>query len=132
MAADLHTSGQPIPGFARHGFYHKGDPRARLLFDITKARAQPSARLLTLIRFIERVHDEFSLPPRNEMAAIAVTVALKLPAYSTGPLFALARTAGWVAHVLEQRGSETELRPRARPVTHTRPVRRHPRPTRKL
>jgi citrate synthase len=37
-----------------------------------------------------------------------------MPARSAGALFTLSRTAGWVAHVQEQRLSGTLLRPRAR------------------
>ncbi|HKY34933.1 MAG TPA: citrate/2-methylcitrate synthase [Polyangiaceae bacterium] len=33
---------------------------------------------------------------------------------SAALLFALGRSAGWVAHVLEQRSSQAVLRPRAR------------------
>ncbi|HEX8950450.1 MAG TPA: citrate/2-methylcitrate synthase, partial [Polyangia bacterium] len=35
---------------------------------------------------------------------------------SAGTLFALGRTAGWIAHILEQRAEPSLLRPRARYV----------------
>jgi citrate synthase len=39
-----------------------------------------------------------------------------MPAGSAALLFALGRSAGWVAHVLEQRTKGAVLRPRARYV----------------
>ena len=43
--------------------------------------------------------------------------ALNLPRGAVPGVFLLARTAGWVAHILEQYTSETPLRPRAKFVS---------------
>ena len=47
---------------------------------------------------------------------VAVAAAASLPPGAAGTLFALGRTAGWIAHVLEQRTEPSLLRPRARYV----------------
>jgi citrate synthase len=48
-------------------------------------------------------------------------MALELPLGSAAAIFALGRTAGWVAHALEQRENKALLRPRARYVGGDRP-----------
>lgn len=112
--ADLQQAGQAIPGFGRHSVYRDGDPRTRLLLDITRERSHQPPRVKTLIAFVEQTQ-RLNLHPRHELAVIALTEAMKLPAHIAGPLFVLARTAGWIAHVVEQKASRMELRPRAKP-----------------
>ena len=51
--------------------------------------------------------------PNIDFALVAVTLHLGLPPGSAQALFAVGRTAGWIAHALEQRTSDTVLRPRA-------------------
>lgn len=113
-AFELQSAGQSIPGFGRHSVYREGDPRARLLLDIARQRSHRSPRLRAVVGFIERAQS-LNLYPRHELGVIALAEAMKLPAHSAGPLFVLARTAGWIAHVVEQRASRMELRPRAMP-----------------
>jgi citrate synthase len=43
--------------------------------------------------------------------------AMNLPRGAVPGVFLLARTAGWVAHILEQYTSDTPLRPRAKFVS---------------
>jgi citrate synthase len=42
-----------------------------------------------------------------------LTIALGLPPRSAFSLFIISRTAGWVAHIVEQRESGALIRPRA-------------------
>jgi citrate synthase len=54
-------------------------------------------------------------PPVNvDGAAVALRAALGLPRGAVAGIFAVGRTAGWVAHALEQYASGQLLRPRAR------------------
>jgi citrate synthase len=55
-------------------------------------------------------------PPTLDLGLVALTAALELPPGSATALFAMGRTAGWIAHVLEQRAAGFLLRPRARYV----------------
>jgi citrate synthase len=110
--------GDLVPGFG-HPLYPHGDPRARPLLgrarllarlgQATKNRLEPALALA-------RVMEKQGLPATVDFGLVALTRALGMNPGSAARLFALGRSAGWVAHVLEQRGSEAVLRPRARYV----------------
>jgi citrate synthase len=105
------SRGDGMPGFG-HPLYPAGDPRATTLLALV-AGAPASPRLRTLIAVIaatERLRGE---RPNIDAALVAACLAIGLPRGAAVPLFAVGRTAGWVAHVLEQRESPAVLRPRA-------------------
>lgn len=103
--------GESLPGFG-HRLYPKGDPRARLLLErIRTARA--ARRPLRLAAAVERLSGE---RPSLDFALVATAHVLRAPPGFAMALFALGRTAGWMAHVLEQRQDGALLRPRARYV----------------
>jgi citrate synthase len=111
------TRGEGMPGFG-HALYPDGDPRATtLLALVAEAPSTPRLRTLNaLIAATARVRGE---RPNIDAALLAACLALGLPRGAAVALFAVGRTAGWVAHVLEQRESPAVLRPRARYVGPT-------------
>lgn len=115
--AELQGQGRETPGFT-HPFYPKGDPRAACLLRLTAARSHRSPRLQEFLTFVGTAREEFSLFPQVELAVVALCNEMGLPRESGGALFAVARSAGWVAHILEQRLSPVLLRPRAKFVTN--------------
>ena len=112
-ARRLLALGQSVPGFD-HPLYPKGDPRAVQLLDLARKRSLQTPESAAVLRFIDQMRLESSIFPRQELAVVVLTRAMGLPAQVPAALFALARVAGWVAHVQEQRASGTLLRPRAR------------------
>jgi citrate synthase len=54
------------------------------------------------------------MQPRHELAVVLACKSMELPCGAPTALFVLARTAGWVSHILEQRLSNTLIRPRAK------------------
>jgi citrate synthase len=54
--------------------------------------------------------------PNVDIGIVALRAALGLPQGAAAGVFAVGRSAGWSAHVVEQYGSEQLLRPRARYV----------------
>lgn len=111
-AHKLHAAGQRVPGFD-HPLYPKGDPRAAVLLDIARARSDGSRELRAIFGFLDDIRASAGLLPRQELAVVVLCRALGLPRQAAAALFALGRTAGWVAHVQEQRAGGTLLRPRA-------------------
>jgi citrate synthase len=110
--------GDPLHGFG-HRLYPAGDPRAAHLLEVARrlARSSPAAvraRVQTIDALIAAVARAGGEPPALDAGLVAVAVAASLPPGSAGTLFALGRTAGWIAHILEQRGEPSLLRPRAR------------------
>ncbi|GAA2140806.1 citrate synthase [Actinomadura napierensis] len=105
-------AGERIPGFG-HVVYKSGDGRATLLLDLVRAAAPGHPRLAAA----EAVLDEASrrrLPTANIDFAVAVLGAVAGFVPGAGEaVFAVARTAGWIAHALEEYGGAHPLRPRA-------------------
>lgn len=110
---DVRAMGRQIPGFT-HRLYPQGDPRAIQLLLLAAERPRPSVRMREFIAFVQSAQDKLGLYPVVELAVVALCNEMGLPRESGGALFALARSAGWVAHIQEQRLSSTLLRPRAR------------------
>jgi len=105
------SAGEALPGFG-HPLYPDGDPRAVRLME-TCPDVPARARALALSR---AVHERTGLLPNIDFALATLGRCLKLPRRAPFTLFALGRTAGWVAHCLEQYATGELIRPRARYV----------------
>jgi len=101
-------SGEPPPGFG-HALYPDGDPRAAALLGAIEV---PRA-LVALRHDIEAATGHRA---NVDFALAALRQSLGLPAEAPLALFALARTAGWLAHAIEQITTGAVIRPRARYV----------------
>lgn len=112
-AVELQERGLVVPGFV-HPLYPHGDPRAKLLLEIARKRSAPSRRLSAVLGFLDEMRTRFNLLPRHELAVVVLCREMGLTRMAPAALFALARTAGWVAHIQEQRLAGGLLRPRAK------------------
>jgi citrate synthase len=94
------------------GYEAGGDPRAELLLEET-LRLAPAARartIETLLGFAEA----HSMPPAGaEFAFAAFAHGFGLARGGGQAIFAVGRTAGWVAHAIEEHASPSPLRMRA-------------------
>jgi citrate synthase len=80
------------------------------------SNARRDVRVATLLAVIDAMRALGREPPNLDAGLVAVAFTLGLPAGAASVLFALGRTVGWVAHVIEQRSSAYVIRPRARYV----------------
>jgi len=101
----LASQPSPPPGFG-HRLYPQGDPRGRALL----ARL-PSDRVRE--RLADAVGERHGQGPTPDFGLVALCRALGAPAGAAFALFAIARTVGRVAHVLEQQRQLALIRPRA-------------------
>jgi citrate synthase len=113
--ADRLRRGERLPGFG-HALYPEGDPRVPPLLQRALAANPRAPRLRTLQAVAEAVHATGRPRANLDVALAAACAALELPTGMGAALFAVGRSAGWVAHVLEQQQSAAVLRPRARYV----------------
>ncbi len=67
-------------------------------------------------RLIQAVRALTGDAPNIDFALAALARALNLPDHAPLALFALGRSAGWVAHAIEQYSLQKLIRPRARYV----------------
>lgn len=102
------AAGRGLPGFG-HPLYAGGDPRAR---NLAQACEWPD----DLCAFAGVAEAAVGAPPNLDFALVATCRALGLPAEAPFALFAAGRTAGWIAHALEQAMAGELIRPRARYV----------------
>ena len=120
VVAELLRRGEKVPGFG-HFVYRGGDPRAILLLDLVR-RVAPKSRQLAVADAVFAEVRHKSLPEPNIDFAIATLVRVAGMVRGAGEaIFAVARTAGWIAHALEAYSGPGPLRPRAvytgRPAT---------------
>ncbi|MFD1658644.1 citrate synthase [Streptomyces caeni] len=114
VVADELRAGRRVPGLG-HRLYPGEDPRARALFALLEdvpAAAPPLAAARDIVATTAR---HAPLHANVDLALAVLTVASGMAATAGEAVFAVARTAGWIAHSLE----EYEERPlRMRPSGH--------------
>jgi citrate synthase len=103
------------PGFG-HAIYPDGDPRAVLLKNVagTIARRKGRKLLETAIKVEETVWKHDHLRPNLDFYLTVCTRMLGFPRGLPAATFAIGRTAGWIAHSLEQYADNRLIRPRMR------------------
>lgn len=97
-----------------HPVYRDVDPRAAHLLEMLGPLAKRDDRRL-FDAVLRMARSQGVAPPNVDFALGALAFALKMPVGATEAIFAVARTAGWLAHALEEYG-EAPLRFRARAV----------------
>jgi citrate synthase len=114
MIVERLRRGERIPGFV-HPFYPDGDPRGSALLQLIYRDADAErTRLIRLI--VDAVQSLLGERPNIDFALAALAYAYRFPKGAALCLFAVGRTAGWIAHVLEQYVSGDLIRPRAKYV----------------
>jgi citrate synthase len=115
VAEMLRRTGR-VPGFG-HFVYKSGDPRAVCLLGLLSRGAPASGPARARLSVAEAVLDEMrrrALPAPNIDFALAVLKESAGMVSGAGEaIFAVARTAGWTAHALEEYDRKSPLRPRA-------------------
>jgi citrate synthase len=106
---------EPVVAGFGHPVHRHGDPRATPLLEAVYAFATDDERDL-----IEDARRRAPAPPNCDLALGALTYAARMPSEAPLAIFAIARSAGWIAHAAEEY-AEPPLRFRGRAV---RPRRR--------
>lgn len=101
-------TGQTLPGFG-HPLYPDGDPRGRLLLNQVGERSEVGSEILA-------VTEGLGFRPNIDFALVYLQEGLGLPQGAGQVLFGIGRTAGWIAHCIEQYALDPLIRPRARYV----------------
>ncbi|WP_230530698.1 citrate synthase [Microvirga roseola] len=107
LAARLEAS-EEIPGF-HHPLYPDGDPRGAAIVEGLPLLACDAAALSAIA---EAGAGHASV----DVGLVAMERAFRLPRGAAFALFASGRSAGWLAHAVEQRSQGSLIRPRARYV----------------
>ncbi len=102
--------GERFPGFG-HAVYENSDPRAE---NLLAALQHAGANERLTVEAPGRIREATGLFPTIDYALAVLTHMLELPVGHEMAIFAIARTAGWIAHAIEQQDAGVLIRPRAR------------------
>jgi citrate synthase len=108
-------SGDLPPGF-QPNLHASHDPRTAALLELAR-RGRHAHVTEGVTAFLDGEAERVGLHAKAMLGLEVFARALNLPRGAVPGVFLLARTAGWVAHILEQYTSETPLRPRAKFVS---------------
>jgi len=118
VVGDLLRRGERIPGFG-HFVYKSGDPRAVLLLQVIAEQAPDSPRLAVARAVVAEMHRRALPEPNIDFALATLTAVAGMVPGAGEAIFAVARTAGWIAHAMEEYDRNAPIRPRG---VYTGPV----------
>jgi citrate synthase len=104
--------GERIPGFG-HAVYRPTDGRALALLARVRAIAPEHRAVGAADALLAEARRRRVPEPNIDFAVATLARAAGMPAGSAEAIFAVARTAGWLAHAVEEYGRRTNLRLRA-------------------
>ncbi|MFJ1648379.1 citrate/2-methylcitrate synthase [Streptomyces sp. NPDC088258] len=101
VVADHLRAGRPVPGLG-HRLYPGRDPRAEALFGALSG-LPGAGPVLAAAREVEATTARHvKLHANVDLALAVLSVTAGMPAEAGETVFAVARTAGWIAHALEE------------------------------
>ncbi len=104
-----------IMGFG-HRVYKTGDPRAKFLKSMSKQLTALTGqdKLYEMsVKVDDIIQKEKGLLPNVDFYSASTYHSLGIPSELFTPIFAVSRTSGWTAHILEQYANNRLIRPRA-------------------
>jgi citrate synthase len=112
VVGELLRRGEKIPGFG-HLVYRGGDPRAVVLLGLIRRSAPKSGQLAVAEAVLAEVRRKSLPEPSIDFAVATLARVAGMVTGAGEAVFAVARTAGWIAHALEAYAGGGPLRPRA-------------------
>ena len=113
IGAFYKTIAPEFAGFG-HPLYPRGDPRAAYLLDRLAALSHAHPQVAIILSVCATAGELLDARPNADLALAAMELAFGWPEGAGMSVFALARSAGWIAHANEQAASAALIRPRAR------------------
>ncbi|MGW6205827.1 citrate/2-methylcitrate synthase [Streptomyces sp. NPDC055089] len=110
VVADHLRSGRRVPGLG-HRLYAGEDPRARTLFALLAEVPQAAPALAAARDVVATTTRHTPLHANVDLALAVLSVSSGMAVEAGETVFAISRTAGWIAHALEEYG-ERPLRMR--------------------
>ena len=110
---EMLKSGQKVPGFG-HRVYKTFDPRATFLRKMSKQLGEAANNTKwyemseKLIPIVKRVKNK---DPNVDFFSASAYYTMGIPLDLFTPIFAIARVAGWTAHIMEQHRNNRIIRP---------------------
>lgn len=116
VLAEAVAGGRGLPGFG-HFLYRGIDPRAAELMRLLRRIPAAGPAMAAVDALAEEARTRTRRHPNVDLALGALVVAFGLPADAGSAVFALARSAGWIAHALDEyQQRPLRLRPQGRYV----------------
>ncbi|MBL1288741.1 citrate synthase family protein [Streptomyces sp. For3] len=101
VVADHLRAGRRVPGLG-HRLYKGEDPRASVLFALLDAVPQAAPAMAAARDVVATTARHTPLHANVDLALAVLSVTYGMPAEAGETVFAVSRTAGWIAHAMEE------------------------------